>query len=429
MKRFALILILAAFAAAACDNRPHAAAGKPKYLWFDATANFERFAVRDSVDFYLDKACRAGFNRIVVDVRPIEGDVLYNSDLLPRLKTIDGTTVDRDWDYLRYFIDAAHSRGMKVTASVTVFAAGSPPRHQGPVYDDPDTFAGRTCIEYTPQGMVDIRDQSDKVAAFLNPAMPENRDYAIAFIGELTERYDIDGLSLDYCRYPDMYGDFSDFSRRDFEHHIGRKVDTWPQDIFSFDTSGAVVPGPLYHRWWSYRAGVISSFIAAAADTVHALRPDTELSYWAASWINGLYGTAQNWASASFPLHKEPYTYEWCDEEYDRAGFAAHLDSFMLGAYLDRIYGPDDPESIEFATARARRAIMGDCRLYGTIYAPLHKTNIADAVYVCLRDTEGLMVFDICQVIEFDLWDDIRSGILRAEPDIAASIPEAPARN
>lgn len=226
-----------------------------------------------------------------------------------------------------------------------------------------------------------------------------------------------------------MYGDFSDFSRRDFEHHIGRKVDTWPQDIFSFDTSGAVVPGPLYHRWWSYRAGVISSFIAAAADTVHALRPDTELCYWAASWINGLYGTAQNWASASFPLHKEPYTYEWCDEEYDRAGFAAHLDSFMLGAYLDRIYGPDDPESIEFATARARRAIMGDCRLYGTIYAPLHKTNIADAVYVCLRDTEGLMVFDICQVIEFDLWDDIRSGILRAEPDIAASIPEAPARN
>ena len=101
MKLFAPILILAALAAAACDNRPHAAAGKPKYLWFDATANFERFAVRDSVDFYLDKACRAGFNRIVVDVRPVEGDVLYNSDLLPRLKTIDGTTVDRDWDYLR----------------------------------------------------------------------------------------------------------------------------------------------------------------------------------------------------------------------------------------------------------------------------------------------------------------------------------------
>lgn len=65
---------------------PPCGAGKPKYLWFDATANFERFAVRDSVDLYLDKACRAGFNRIVVDVRPVEGDVLYNSDLLPRLK-------------------------------------------------------------------------------------------------------------------------------------------------------------------------------------------------------------------------------------------------------------------------------------------------------------------------------------------------------
>ncbi|MCI5717614.1 MAG: family 10 glycosylhydrolase [Alistipes sp.] len=425
MKRLALILLAAAFAASACNDTPRASAGKPKYLWFDAAANLERFAVRDSVDYYLDKACRAGFNRIVVDVRPVEGEALYRSDILPTFDSLGSVAVHHDRDYLQYFIDAAHRRGMKVTASVTVFAAGSPSRRQGPVYDDPETFEGRTCIEYTPQGMVDIRDQTDKVAAFLNPAMPENRDYALSFIGEVAERYDIDGMSLDYCRYPDMYGDFSDFSRRDFERHTGRSVESWPQDIFRFDDSGAVVPGPLYHDWWAYRAGVISSFIASAAETIHARRPDTEVSYWAASWINGLFGTAQNWASASFPLHKEPYTNEWCNTEYDSTGFAAHLDSFMLGSYLEKIYGPDDPESIEFAAARARRAIMGDCRLYGTIYAPLHKTNIADAVYVCLRDTEGLMVFDICQVIEFDLWDDIRSGILRAEPDIEPSLPAA----
>lgn len=426
MKRLLPILLAALLAAAACDTAPvQAPAGKPKYLWLDAAANLPRFAKRDSVDYYLDKACRAGFNRIVVDVRPVEGEALYRSDILSTFKSAGGADVELDRDYLQYFLDAAHRRGMKVTASVTVFAAGAPCRRQGPVYDDPDTFEGRTCIEYTPQGMVDIRDQKEQVTAFLNPAMQENRDYALAFIGEVAGRYDIDGLSLDYCRYPDMYGDFSEFSRRDFERHIGREVEKWPQDIFTFSETGKVIPGPLYHDWWSYRATVISSFIAEASETIHSIRPGAEVSYWAASWINGMYGTAQNWGSASFPLHKEPYTYEWCNEEYARTGFASHLDSFMLGAYLETIYGTDNPESMEFAMARARRAIMGECHLYGTLYALQHTTDIADAVYVCLRDTEGLMVFDISQVVTFDLWDEIRSGIVRAEPEIEASLPPA----
>ena len=146
MKRFALILILAALSAAACDNRPRAAAGKPKYLWFDATANFERFAVRDSVDLYLDKACRAGFNRIVVDVRPVEGDVLYASDFMTQATTIGSVTVPaRGWDYLQFFLDEAHKRGLKVTVSTTIFPMGMPSTRQGPVYRDSKWNARPAC--------------------------------------------------------------------------------------------------------------------------------------------------------------------------------------------------------------------------------------------------------------------------------------------
>ena len=45
--------------------------------------------------------------------------------------------------------------------------------------------------------------------------------YALSFVKEIVEKYDIDGYSLDYCRYPNMYGDFSDFSRKDFEKYLG----------------------------------------------------------------------------------------------------------------------------------------------------------------------------------------------------------------
>lgn len=423
LKFVAAVLTAAAVCCMASCGRtvPETADGKPKYLWIDATANFARMSQRDSVDYYLDKAREAGFNRIVVDVRSVEGEALYRSDIVPPMEESGGLRPERDRDYLQYFIDAAHARGMKVTAGTTLFPVGSPMRRKGPAYYDSDPFAGRTCVEYTPQGMVDIREQSDKVAAFLNPAMPENQEYALSFVREIAERYDIDGYSLDYCRYPDMFGDFSDFSRRDFERYLGTEVERWPEDIFSFDAEGGVVAGRHYRAWWSYRAKVISDFIGRVRDEIKSIRPDTEVVYWAASWIYGMYGTAQNWASPRHAMHRDPYTDVWCDGDYMRAGFADRIDAFMLGAYLERIFGLDDHESIEYSIVRAKNLIKEDCRMYATIYALNHEDNIEDAVYVCLRDSEGLMVFDICQVIGFDLWDDIRRGIERAEPELRST--------
>ena len=52
---------------------------KPKYLWFDAEANFERFSSKDSISYYLEKAKDVGFNQVVVDVKPIYGEVLYKT--------------------------------------------------------------------------------------------------------------------------------------------------------------------------------------------------------------------------------------------------------------------------------------------------------------------------------------------------------------
>ena len=96
-------------------------------------------------------------------------------------------------------------------------------------------------------------------------------------------------------------------------------------------------------------------------------------------------------------------------------GFAGLLDTFLCGTYLTKIFGLNDPESIEYGIARAQRIVHGACKVYGTLYALNHKDNIADAVYVCLSQSEGLMVFDIVQVIEFNQWAAIKEGIQRAE--------------
>ena len=56
---------------------------KPALMWFDAEANFERFSHKDSIDYYLDKIKSLGFTHAIVDIRPITGEVLYQSQFAP----------------------------------------------------------------------------------------------------------------------------------------------------------------------------------------------------------------------------------------------------------------------------------------------------------------------------------------------------------
>lgn len=387
--------------------------GKPKMLWFDAEANFTRFASQDSIRYYLDRTVEAGFNQIVVDVRPVQGDVLYKSEFMTPLTVLKGDTVRRDWDYLQFFLDEARERNLKVTVSTTIFPAGLPAFRQGPAYHDPQ-LAGRTCIEYLPEEMKDIKDDPSKVAAFLNPVLRENQEYALRFVRELLTKYKFDGYALDYCRFPDAASDFSPVTREAFERWIGKKVEKFPEDIFTYDANGGRIPGKYYTQWWEFRSTVIRDFIARVRASVKELQPSVKLEYWAASWLHAIYGNGQNWASPRSKFYKS-HLDDWAAPTYGKTGFADQLDVFITGTYLEKVRGMDDPESIEYGLARSLEDVDGDCAVYGSLYAQNHIDQFEDAVYLCLTRTDGVMVFDIIQVIENNLWEPIRRGIDRAE--------------
>ena len=174
---------------------------KPKYMWFDSEANFERFSHQDSIRYYLDKTRAAGFNTVVVDVRSTDGLVNYKSSFMPQ------TRPQLEWDYLQFFIDEARKRDMEVCVSAMIFPAGRPFNRTGMVYSD-NRWDGKTSLEYTPKGFLDIRDDSSKVAAFLNPSLPEVQEFCLSFIKELVTKYDFDAFALDYCRYSGFFGFF-----------------------------------------------------------------------------------------------------------------------------------------------------------------------------------------------------------------------------
>ena len=392
-------------------------AEKPKYLWMSADANFKRFLTKDSVTHYLLKAKETGFNAVVVDVKALNGHVLYNSEILPQLTSYRGVTSEgRDWDYLQFFIDEAHRLGMKVTASAVIMPLGQPYRgwNNGIVYDDSVRWAGKTCIERLDNDKyLDIKYDPTKVGSFLNPAIKENCEFAVEFMKEIVTKYEVDGVALDYCRFADASSDFSDASKVAFEEYLGETVENFPNDIFTFDEKGEKVPGKFYKQWWAWRAKLISDLVKTISTEVKAIRPGIIVEYWAASWIHALYQTGQNWASpnSDFALDYP----EWGSEEYKATGFAPYLDHFQLGAYLEKVWGADDNESIEYAINRANKLVGDDCLMLGTIYGENHRDLFADAVYLCLSRSAGLMVFDLYQVQKYDLWAKIKEGIDRAE--------------
>ena len=387
---------------------------KPKCLWFTADANFERFSDKDSIRYYLDKTIETGFNHIIVDVKGLEG-VMYDSQLLPVMTECHGIKSDRDWDYLQFFIDEARKRDLDISVSATIFPVGSPYWQEGPVFHD-ESLRRITCTEYTPEGMMKIEDDREKVAAFMNPVLPESQDFALNIIKEIITKYDIDGFCLDYCRFPDAESDFSDATKVAFEKYIEKKLDKFPDDVFVYADDGTRIPGKYYRQWWEFRSMVIRDFIARVKDLRDEVKPDMKLEYWAASWLHAIYTQGQNWASPRAEYYME-YTDDWANEGYGKTGFADLIDVFMTGTYLERVWGMDDPESIEYGIARTLRDIDGDCTVCGSIYAQNWK-DFEDAVYVSLSRTAGLVVFDIVQVIEFDLWDEIRRGIKRAESEM-----------
>ena len=63
----------------------------------------------------------------------------------------------------------------------------------------------------------------------------------------------MDAYALDYCRYPGDDSDFSIDSQKAFERYLGKKIQNFPDDIFTWNTDGTKNPGIYYKEWWAFR--------------------------------------------------------------------------------------------------------------------------------------------------------------------------------
>ncbi|MEJ5352270.1 MAG: family 10 glycosylhydrolase [Melioribacteraceae bacterium] len=158
--------------------------------WPPPTFNID--VQKKSLQEIFDSIKSKNLNTIYFQVRS-NGTVMFKSSFEPFSFYIDGKG-GMPYDPLQFAIEEAHKRGLSIHAWINVVQvfAGSKLN----VMNHPEHI-----IQKKPQWIVEDKKDNSK-SYWLNPGLPEVREYISNLIQELVENYDIDGVHLDYIRYP-----------------------------------------------------------------------------------------------------------------------------------------------------------------------------------------------------------------------------------
>jgi uncharacterized lipoprotein YddW (UPF0748 family) len=216
------------------------------------------------VDKVVDLASQVNANTLLVQVRG-RGDAYYNSDLAPRAADLEATPPD--FDPLSRICSRAHAEGLEVHAWINVFlvwSAGAPPRSALHVVNaHPDWIAvradGRRLVEMLPEEF-----QKEKMEGmYLSPAVPEVRRHIRDLVQEIVTRYPVDGIHLDYVRYPEPTSGYDVHTRTAFEREFGvdpLRIDS-PDSLLLSVLGGADRIPDLRARWIQWRREQVTNLV------------------------------------------------------------------------------------------------------------------------------------------------------------------------
>lgn len=143
-------------------------------------------------------------------------------------------------DQLAQCVQAAHPLGIRVHAWLIC-------------YSTTQATPARMDI-YRREGWL-LETTDGKTSRWLDPSEPGARAKIVSAGEELLTRYRIDGLHLDFVRYPDYYGSLGAGTRDRFNasRGKGRAVRNWPEDVKR---------GPLFHDLARWRATQVTALVA-----------------------------------------------------------------------------------------------------------------------------------------------------------------------
>ena len=269
--------------------RAAAAAEQTRALWVTRTTLSSPQSIRQMVD----AAQAGGFNTLLVQVRG-RGDAYYSSTLEPRAPELGGKPA---FDPLATVLEQAHGAGLKVHAWVAVNLVSSsvtlPASRDHVIYRAPEWLMVPRELA-AEMKKIDLRspaylgrlarwtraNSSIVEGLYTSPLHPAAQDHTTAVIGEIAANYAVDGVHLDYVRFPNDDFDYSVAAIEQFKASImpdltdREKRDAAARAVLD----PAAYPNLFSERWNDFRRLRLTSLVIKIRTAVKAARPDAVFS-------------------------------------------------------------------------------------------------------------------------------------------------------
>lgn len=145
----------------------------------------------------LDKLQRANINMVVMQTR-VRGTVIYPSSIEPWDDCLTGKFGQHPgYDPLQFAIEECHRRGMEFHAWIVSIPLGELKKQK--------SYGSLSIMRKHPELCKTVGAE-----VFMQPNANGTADYIAGLCKEIIQKYDVDGISLDYIRYPESIYKFKD---------------------------------------------------------------------------------------------------------------------------------------------------------------------------------------------------------------------------
>ncbi len=233
-----------------------------------------RYAVttKSDVDRILSTAIELNISDIFFQIRAL-GHTYYNSQWEPK-----AASVEDDFDPLEYVIKKSNHSGMRIHAWVNMFyvwAGDQFPENKNHILNKHSDYVLRDgdFPDYK-----SLRRQGHE-GFFLDPKVAAVQDDLLNILREISEYYDLDGIHLDYYRYPSLAYSFTPASRT--MYMMEDIYDPWIiyQSAQTYtEQRGYEVFLYADREYRKSLTGTLSNYLKVISKTIKNIQPDLELS-------------------------------------------------------------------------------------------------------------------------------------------------------
>jgi uncharacterized lipoprotein YddW (UPF0748 family) len=271
-------------------NSPVHARDEVRALWVVRTTLTSPSAIATMVA----TAKSGGFNTLLVQVRG-RGDAYFQHGIEPRPASLAAQPA---FDPLATTIARAHDAGLRVHAWINVNlvagAADLPAAREHVVYRHPEWLMvpralaeDLSTVDPHSPGYVGrlsryARSQSAEVEGlYLSPVSSESVAYTTSVVRDIAQRYDIDGVHLDYLRYPTADFDYGRDTLAAFRESLLADLGIADRRRYDARVTGGE---PLLYtlafpdRWRAFRAARLTALLTSLRSNVKAVRPTALIS-------------------------------------------------------------------------------------------------------------------------------------------------------